>query len=159
MLDNLQVQVSMMVDCSLPIIYYGARTHKQLEQVVQEFSKTVYAENALMTILSSREHSCIKDFDIKRWPSKNDMCRGCTKVCYEPRTKESQAIISYEESSGKNYFRTRTAATAKQAAFTTTITNYSSTVHCHEHSVSRLCFLWVERKRHARTTLQEKWLQ
>ncbi|XP_032527100.1 Fanconi anemia group J protein-like isoform X2 [Danaus plexippus] len=64
---------------SLPIIYYGARTHKQLEQVVQEFSKTVYAENALMTILSSREHSCIKDFDIKRWPSKNDMCRGCTK--------------------------------------------------------------------------------
>lgn len=41
-------------------IFYGTRTHRQITQVVKEFGRTVYS-NKKMTILSSREHSCIQD--------------------------------------------------------------------------------------------------
>ncbi|VVC93144.1 unnamed protein product [Leptidea sinapis] len=60
-------------EVSLPIIYYGARTHKQIQQVVREFSRTEYCGKALMTVLSSREYSCIREFDRKQWATKNDM--------------------------------------------------------------------------------------
>ncbi|XP_008203910.1 Fanconi anemia group J protein homolog isoform X2 [Nasonia vitripennis] len=43
----------------IPKIYYGSRTHKQIEQVIREFRKTAYAHKN-MTILSSREHTCIQ---------------------------------------------------------------------------------------------------
>ncbi|XP_014237935.1 Fanconi anemia group J protein homolog isoform X2 [Trichogramma pretiosum] len=42
----------------VPKIYYGSRTHKQIEQVIREFKKTCYHDKR-MTILSSREHTCI----------------------------------------------------------------------------------------------------
>ncbi|KAM3964027.1 Fanconi anemia group J protein homolog [Aphomia sociella] len=32
-----------------------------------------------MSILSSREYSCIREFDRSQWGTKNDMCRGCIK--------------------------------------------------------------------------------
>ncbi|XP_076644562.1 Fanconi anemia group J protein homolog isoform X2 [Halictus rubicundus] len=41
-------------------IYYGTRTHKQIEQVVRELKKTAY-KHKTMTILSSREHTCIQN--------------------------------------------------------------------------------------------------
>ncbi|KAK9302351.1 hypothetical protein QLX08_005611 [Tetragonisca angustula] len=40
-------------------IYYGTRTHKQIEQVVRELKKTSYGHKK-MAILSSREHTCIQ---------------------------------------------------------------------------------------------------
>ncbi|XP_014204113.1 Fanconi anemia group J protein homolog isoform X2 [Copidosoma floridanum] len=42
-----------------PKIFYGTRTHKQIEQVIRELKKTAYS-NVGMTILSSREHTCIQ---------------------------------------------------------------------------------------------------
>ncbi|XP_015183805.1 PREDICTED: Fanconi anemia group J protein homolog [Polistes dominula] len=43
-----------------PKIYYTTRTHRQIKQVVKELGRTVY-KNTKMTILSSREHTCIQD--------------------------------------------------------------------------------------------------
>uniref|UniRef100_A0A1I8EUP1 Helicase ATP-binding domain-containing protein n=1 Tax=Wuchereria bancrofti TaxID=6293 RepID=A0A1I8EUP1_WUCBA len=42
-------------------IYYGTRTHKQISQVVKEFSRLPYGKDGVMkhTILASREHMCI----------------------------------------------------------------------------------------------------
>ena len=44
----------------IPKIYYGTRTHKQIEQVIRELRTTSY-QHKKMTILSSREHTCIQD--------------------------------------------------------------------------------------------------
>ncbi|XP_026755024.2 Fanconi anemia group J protein homolog isoform X2 [Galleria mellonella] len=65
---------------SVPTIYYGARTHKQIQQVIKEFKRTAYCGEAAMSILSSREYSCIRELDRSQWGNKNDMCRGCIKV-------------------------------------------------------------------------------
>ncbi|XP_072750132.1 Fanconi anemia group J protein homolog isoform X2 [Anoplolepis gracilipes] len=54
----------------VPKIYYGTRTHKQIEQIVREFSKTVY-RNKRMTILSSRKQTCIQVSD----KDKNELCK------------------------------------------------------------------------------------
>ncbi|KAJ8711084.1 hypothetical protein PYW07_008326 [Mythimna separata] len=64
---------------SLPTIYYGARTHTQLKQVIKEFKRTSYCGLVKMTLLSSRDKSCIKEFDKSQWSSRNDMCRACVK--------------------------------------------------------------------------------
>uniref|UniRef100_A0A0R3RQJ4 Helicase ATP-binding domain-containing protein n=1 Tax=Elaeophora elaphi TaxID=1147741 RepID=A0A0R3RQJ4_9BILA len=42
-------------------IYYGTRTHKQISQVVREFSRLPYGQEGIIkhTILASREHMCI----------------------------------------------------------------------------------------------------
>ncbi|CAG9532388.1 unnamed protein product [Cercopithifilaria johnstoni] len=42
-------------------IYYGMRTHKQISQVVKEFSRLPYGQEGVIkhTILASREHMCI----------------------------------------------------------------------------------------------------
>lgn len=44
----------------LPKIFYGSRTHKQIEQVIRELKKTAYSYKT-MTILSSREFTCIQE--------------------------------------------------------------------------------------------------
>jgi len=41
-----------------PRIYFGTRTHKQIAQIVRELKKTAYS-GVRMTILASREHTCI----------------------------------------------------------------------------------------------------
>uniref|UniRef100_A0A0N5AJL4 DNA helicase n=1 Tax=Syphacia muris TaxID=451379 RepID=A0A0N5AJL4_9BILA len=43
------------------VIYYGTRTHKQIGQVVKEFSRLPYGHSGVLkhTILASREHTCI----------------------------------------------------------------------------------------------------
>ncbi|KAJ8871900.1 hypothetical protein PR048_028240 [Dryococelus australis] len=56
----------------VPRIYYATRTHKQIEQVVRELKKTEY-KNVRMTVLSSREHSCIRDLNGHH--SKTELCR------------------------------------------------------------------------------------
>ncbi|XP_059049818.1 Fanconi anemia group J protein homolog [Achroia grisella] len=80
LVDNLQLRTSMIVNSSVPTIYYGARTHKQIQQVIKEFKRTSYCGEATMSVLSSRDYSCIREFDKSQWGTKNDMCRGCIKV-------------------------------------------------------------------------------
>ncbi|XP_050457953.1 Fanconi anemia group J protein-like isoform X2 [Cataglyphis hispanica] len=53
----------------MPKIYYGTRTHKQIEQVVKEFKRTVYKDKR-MTILSSRKHTCIQNSN----RNKDELC-------------------------------------------------------------------------------------
>ncbi|XP_011863611.1 PREDICTED: Fanconi anemia group J protein homolog isoform X2 [Vollenhovia emeryi] len=53
----------------VPKIFYGTRTHKQIEQVVRELKKTAYRHKR-MTILSSRRHTCIQETD----RNKNELC-------------------------------------------------------------------------------------
>ncbi|XP_064074372.1 Fanconi anemia group J protein homolog isoform X1 [Vanessa tameamea] len=105
LVESLRCRTSIFVNCSLPVIYYGARTHKQLQQVVKEFKRTVYCGNASMTILSSRENTCLREYDNKQWPSKNDMCRGCTKTF--------QADKSSNQGSNCQFFDNRKALNHK----------------------------------------------
>lgn len=78
----------------IPTIYYGARTHKQLQQVVKEFKRTFYCGEAKMTILASREYACIREFDRQLWKTKNDMCRGCTKTHTAPPDAPTQTATN-----------------------------------------------------------------
>lgn len=58
-------------------IFYLTRTHSQIKQVVKEFKRTPYSSQVKMTILSSREQSCInpkaKNVD------KNEFCKNMLK--------------------------------------------------------------------------------
>ncbi|CAG5047700.1 unnamed protein product [Parnassius apollo] len=95
LVDNLRLKTSMLVDSSVPTIYYGARTHKQLQQVVKEFARTDYCGEMLMTILSSRDYSCIREFDRQTWSSKNDMCRACIKPSDSTRERQSDTNCKF----------------------------------------------------------------
>ncbi|TKR76342.1 hypothetical protein L596_017495 [Steinernema carpocapsae] len=46
-------------------IYYGTRTHKQIDQVVKEFARLPYAGVIKHTILASRDQSCINLVHVK----------------------------------------------------------------------------------------------
>ncbi|XP_069471187.1 Fanconi anemia group J protein isoform X2 [Ambystoma mexicanum] len=54
----------------VPKIFFGTRTHKQLAQITKELRRTAYS-GARMTILSSREHTCVHP-DIHS--NKNEKC-------------------------------------------------------------------------------------
>jgi len=56
-----------------PRIYFGTRTHKQVAQIVRELKKTAYA-GVRMTILASREHTCIHPTVSKSF-NKNQDCQ------------------------------------------------------------------------------------
>ncbi|XP_071448454.1 Fanconi anemia group J protein homolog [Hetaerina americana] len=56
----------------IPKIYFGTRTHKQIEQVVRELKKTAYSD-IRMTILSSREHTCLQNKP-RTMASKTELC-------------------------------------------------------------------------------------
>ncbi|XP_014471905.1 PREDICTED: Fanconi anemia group J protein-like isoform X2 [Dinoponera quadriceps] len=53
----------------IPKIFYGTRTHKQIAQIVRELKKTAY-RNKRMTVLSSRDHTCIQESN----RNKNELC-------------------------------------------------------------------------------------
>jgi len=57
----------------VPTIYFGTRTHKQVAQIVRELKKTAYS-GVRMTILGSREHTCIHP-TISRSYNKNQDCQ------------------------------------------------------------------------------------
>ena len=67
--DSHEVKVSKKV----PKIWFGTRTHKQIAQITHELARTAY-KNVNMTILSSREHSCIHPIN-ELSKNKNDGCR------------------------------------------------------------------------------------
>lgn len=56
----------------LPKIYFGTRTHKQIGQIIRELKKTSY-KNVKMTLLSSRERTCIHPQN-SRSRNKNEGC-------------------------------------------------------------------------------------
>ncbi|XP_071944930.1 Fanconi anemia group J protein homolog [Antedon mediterranea] len=60
-----------------PKIYFGTRTHKQIEQIVKELGRTAYQDTD-MTILGSREHLCIHP-TVSTGPRKNEGCKDLLK--------------------------------------------------------------------------------
>ena len=56
-----------------PKIYFGTRTHKQVSQIVRELKKTTYS-GVRMTILASREHTCVHPTVSKSF-NKNQDCQ------------------------------------------------------------------------------------
>ncbi|XP_066301543.1 Fanconi anemia group J protein homolog [Branchiostoma lanceolatum] len=80
-----------------PKIFFGTRTHKQIAQITRELGKTAY-KGARMTILSSREHTCINS-SIRG--NKNDGCRELLdhKACsfhHNVVRMSNQAQIQYK---------------------------------------------------------------
>lgn len=57
----------------VPKIFFGTRTHKQIAQISRELRKTVY-NKVRMTILSSREHSCVHPV-VSKGKNKNEECK------------------------------------------------------------------------------------
>ncbi|KAM7443565.1 Fanconi anemia group J protein [Porites harrisoni] len=57
----------------VPKIFFGTRTHKQIAQISRELRKTEY-KRVRMTILSSREHSCIHPV-VSKGKNKNEECK------------------------------------------------------------------------------------
>ncbi|CAL8098354.1 unnamed protein product [Calicophoron daubneyi] len=57
----------------IPRIFYCTRTHKQITQIIRELRKTEY-RNAKMTILASRQHTCINP-NVKKSTNIVDACQ------------------------------------------------------------------------------------
>ena len=77
---------------SLPKIYFGTRTHKQISQIVREFKKTEYSRTK-MTILASREHTCIEP-EVSRSRNKNE---GCNEKMRKRKKGDFDGGCSYYE--------------------------------------------------------------
>ncbi|GFR59172.1 fanconi anemia group J protein [Elysia marginata] len=85
------------VKTKVPKIFFGTRTHKQVAQIIRELRKTAYSD-CKMTILGSREHTCIHP-QVSKMKNKNDGCKdllndkgGCRFKDATPRMT-SQRII------------------------------------------------------------------
>ncbi|XP_038160552.1 Fanconi anemia group J protein [Cyprinodon tularosa] len=57
----------------IPKIFFGTRTHKQITQVAHELKRTVYS-GVHMTILSSRDHTCV-NADVALHSNRNERCK------------------------------------------------------------------------------------
>jgi len=62
----------------LPQIFFCTRTHKQITNIIKEFRKTSYSKNVKMTILASRQHTCIHP-QVSRMSNKNELCKKLNK--------------------------------------------------------------------------------
>ncbi|KAJ7422146.1 Fanconi anemia group J protein like protein [Willisornis vidua] len=60
-------------EVSIPKIFFGTRTHKQIAQVVRELQRTAYS-SVPMTILSSRDHTCIHPVVSSSASNRNELC-------------------------------------------------------------------------------------
>ncbi|KFU86246.1 Fanconi anemia group J protein, partial [Chaetura pelagica] len=56
----------------IPKIFFGTRTHKQISQITRELKRTVFS-SVPMTILSSRDHTCIHPV-VSSGSNRNEMC-------------------------------------------------------------------------------------
>ncbi|XP_062501218.1 Fanconi anemia group J protein homolog isoform X2 [Corticium candelabrum] len=63
----------MKAESSLPKVYFGTRTHRQIAQIVRELKKTSY-HDAKMCVLGSREQNCIHP-GVSRSKHKNEECQ------------------------------------------------------------------------------------
>ncbi|XP_035010629.1 Fanconi anemia group J protein isoform X2 [Hippoglossus stenolepis] len=57
----------------IPKIFFGTRTHKQITQIAHELKRTVYS-NVPMTILSSRDHTCVHP-EVAPHSNRNERCK------------------------------------------------------------------------------------
>ncbi|XP_008306906.1 Fanconi anemia group J protein isoform X3 [Cynoglossus semilaevis] len=57
----------------IPKIFFGTRTHKQITQITHELKRTRYS-NVPMTILSSRDHTCIHP-EVAPHSNRNERCK------------------------------------------------------------------------------------
>uniref|UniRef100_A0A7N9AUS7 DNA 5'-3' helicase n=1 Tax=Mastacembelus armatus TaxID=205130 RepID=A0A7N9AUS7_9TELE len=57
----------------IPKIFFGTRTHKQITQIAHELKRTVYS-NVPMTILSSRDHTCVNTEVVSHF-NRNERCK------------------------------------------------------------------------------------
>uniref|UniRef100_A0AAV2J230 DNA 5'-3' helicase n=1 Tax=Knipowitschia caucasica TaxID=637954 RepID=A0AAV2J230_KNICA len=57
----------------VPKIFFGTRTHKQIKQIAHELKRTQYS-SAPMTILSSRDHSCVHP-EVAPHANRNERCK------------------------------------------------------------------------------------
>ncbi|EGT57459.1 CBN-DOG-1 protein [Caenorhabditis brenneri] len=93
-------------------IYYGTRTHKQIAQVVKEFSRLPYANIIKHTILASREQSCIHP-TARKQPDISQYCKeinsangiGCTfKTNMRPRFEKAAPMRDHLQNNGTVVF-------------------------------------------------------
>ncbi|XP_055022921.1 Fanconi anemia group J protein isoform X2 [Boleophthalmus pectinirostris] len=57
----------------IPKIFFGTRTHKQIKQIAHELKRTQYSSTP-MTILSSRDHSCVHP-EVAPHANRNERCK------------------------------------------------------------------------------------
>ncbi|XP_054250330.1 Fanconi anemia group J protein [Indicator indicator] len=57
----------------VPKIFFGTRTHKQISQITRELKRTAYS-TVSMTILSSRDYTCIHPTVSSSGSNRNEMC-------------------------------------------------------------------------------------
>ncbi|NXV74669.1 FANCJ protein, partial [Atlantisia rogersi] len=57
----------------IPKIFFGTRTHKQISQITRELKRTVHS-SIPMTILSSRDYTCIHPVVSSSGSNRNEMC-------------------------------------------------------------------------------------
>uniref|UniRef100_A0A672U6L5 DNA 5'-3' helicase n=1 Tax=Strigops habroptila TaxID=2489341 RepID=A0A672U6L5_STRHB len=57
----------------IPKIFFGTRTHKQISQITRELKRTAYS-SVPMTILSSRDYTCIHPVVSNTGNNRNEMC-------------------------------------------------------------------------------------
>uniref|UniRef100_A0A8C7M9I1 DNA 5'-3' helicase n=1 Tax=Oncorhynchus kisutch TaxID=8019 RepID=A0A8C7M9I1_ONCKI len=57
----------------VPKIFFGTRTHKQITQIAHEMKRTLYS-SAPMTILSSRDHTCVHP-EVVPHSNRNERCK------------------------------------------------------------------------------------
>ncbi|KAK2579739.1 hypothetical protein KPH14_011080 [Odynerus spinipes] len=99
--DDMDDKVTEGKRLQVPKIYYGTRTHKQLAQVVKELSRTHY-KNKRMSILSSREHTCIQDTTKNKTELCHDLLDWKNKSkCPYYNEKNKKELASFEQL--KNY--------------------------------------------------------
>ncbi|KAF7994684.1 hypothetical protein HCN44_004156 [Aphidius gifuensis] len=72
-------------------IFYGSRTHRQITQVVKELKRTAY-RNVKMTILSSRDFTCIQETKKNKTEFCNDLLdpikkKGCPFYASDPSSR------------------------------------------------------------------------
>ncbi|UMM15213.1 hypothetical protein L5515_002730 [Caenorhabditis briggsae] len=93
-------------------IYYGTRTHKQIAQVVKEFSRLPYANIIKHTILASRDQSCINP-TARKQPDISGYCKeinsahgiGCQfKNAMRPRFEKAPMLRSHLMDQGTMVF-------------------------------------------------------
>ncbi|NXJ12536.1 FANCJ protein, partial [Odontophorus gujanensis] len=57
----------------IPKIFFGTRTHKQISQITRELKRTAYS-SVPMTILSSRDYTCIHPVVSSNSSNRNELC-------------------------------------------------------------------------------------
>lgn len=80
----------------IPKIFFGTRTHKQITQITHELKRTRYS-NVPMTILSSRDHTCIHP-EVAPHSNRNERCKDLLEakdVRNHTHTENTSACMNF----------------------------------------------------------------